>query len=175
LRPGQFNGVQVIGGTHSDAFRSSTLFGLTQVIVGVGTGFSAPENVEAVQTLAQGYLTDMFAGTVYDEGATRAGYYGELGSVIDIPTSTGVDAHAYVLPGPAPQLSPIDLLTKAFLESLDSTGFATCAASSPHALPATDPVLLSLNTTRHSTVNKALSLDVTSRKGQSVGQQCVNE
>jgi pimeloyl-ACP methyl ester carboxylesterase len=52
-RPGQFNGVRLVGGSHSDAFRSSTLFGLTQMIVSLGTGASSPENVEAVQVLAQ--------------------------------------------------------------------------------------------------------------------------
>ena len=53
-RPNQFNGVQLIGGTHSDAFRSSTLFGLLQPLVALGTGASTPENVEAVTAALPG-------------------------------------------------------------------------------------------------------------------------
>ena len=101
-REGQFNGVQLIGGTHSDAFRSSTLFGLAQVIVGIATGPSTPENVEAVQVLAKGWIEDMYEGRVYDP-KTRTGIYGvprDPGeSVIDIPTDAGL-ARGYVLPGP---------------------------------------------------------------------------
>jgi hypothetical protein len=123
-RPTEFNGVQLIGGSHSDAFRSSSLGGLTQLIVGIGTGFSTPENVEAVQVLAQGYITDM-----YDPNA-HAGVYGAPGSVITIPTDTGTDAHAYVLPGPTPTLSPIDRVILALLSSINTNDFVTCPAAS---------------------------------------------
>ena len=67
--------------------------------------FGAPtsENVEAVQILSQGWLTDMYAERVYNE-QTRTGIYGDPGqpgqSVIDIPTDVGL-AQGYVLPGPS--------------------------------------------------------------------------
>lgn len=167
-RPGQFNGVRLVGGSHSDAFRSSTLFGLTQVIVSLGTGASTPENVEAVQVLAQGWITDMYAGTVYDSDAPRAGIYGPLGDVVEVPTpgvGSGV-ALAHVLPVPPVQLSFIDSILKTLLNSLTATqGLASCAV---------DPVAASSlqigESARHSTADTALSLDERRQTGQSVGQ-----
>ncbi|MDF2830187.1 MAG: hypothetical protein K0R01_3470 [Mycobacterium sp.] len=157
-RPGQFNGVRLVGGSHADAFRSSTLFGLTQVIVSLGTGASAPENVEAVQVLAQGWIADMYAGTVYDSDAPRAGIYGPLGDVIEVRTpgvGSGV-ALAHVLPVPPAQLSFFDSILKTLLNSLTGTqGLASCAV---------DPVAAS------STADTALSLDERRQTGQSVGQ-----
>jgi hypothetical protein len=101
-RPNQFTGVQLVGGAHSDAFQSSAYGGLVQAIVNLGFGASTPENVEAVQVLSQGWLTDMYARRV-DNPATRTGIYGVAGApgqvVIDIPTDAG-PAQAYVLPGP---------------------------------------------------------------------------
>jgi hypothetical protein len=47
-RPGQFNGVQLVGGAHSDAFQSDVLFGIPQFLTSLLFGFSAPKNVEAV-------------------------------------------------------------------------------------------------------------------------------
>jgi hypothetical protein len=167
-RPGQFNGVRLVGGSHSDGFRSSTLFGLTQVIVSLGTGASSPENVEAVQVLAQGWIADMYAGTVYDSNAPRAGIYGPLGDVIEVPTpgvGSGV-AHAHVLPVPPAQLSFFDSILKTLLNSLTGTqGLASCAV---------DPVAASSlqigESARHSTSDTALSLDERRQTGQSVGQ-----
>jgi len=112
-RKDQFNGVQLVGGTHSDAFRSSSLGGLTQLIVGIGTGFSTPENVDAVQVLAQGYIADMYAGTVYmddpDDPRPRVGVYGTPGTVIDIQV-----------------LSPFDRVILALLSSVNANQFVTC-------------------------------------------------
>ncbi len=67
------NGVRLIGGTHSDGFRSTSFGGLLEVFVGSATGFSTPENVAAVQVLSQGWITDIYAGTVYDKDAEHAG------------------------------------------------------------------------------------------------------
>jgi hypothetical protein len=129
-RPGQFNGVQLVGGTHSDAFRTSSLFGIPQFVVALVTGASTPQNVEAVQVLSQGWITDMYAGRVYDP-ATRTGIYGVPGdpgeTVIDIPTDAGL-AHGYVLPGPTPQLTLVDLTVRTVLELPAAFDFATCAA-----------------------------------------------
>ena len=74
-RPGQFNGIQLVGGAHSDAFRSSTLFGIPQLLVSLLFGASTPENVEAVHVLTQGWLTDMYERRVYNT-ETRTGIYG---------------------------------------------------------------------------------------------------
>ena len=129
-RPGQFNGVQLVGGVHGDAFRSSVLFGIPQLIVSAALGFSTPENVEAVQVLSQGWITDMYAGRVYDP-ATRTGIYGDPGQpgqvLIDIPTDAGV-AHGYVLPGPVYRLTLIDLLIRAVVNSPAYIRFDYCAA-----------------------------------------------
>lgn len=164
-RSGQFNGVQLVSGTHSDAFRSSGLFGFTQLIVSIGTGFSAPENVDAVQVLAEGWIADMYAGTVYDPDL-RQGIYGELTSTIAIPTGTGTDAHAYVLPVPPPQLGPIELLIKSLLDSVNlTTGFAGCAVD-----PSAVHVRRSGEILEKSPQNAALSLDGRSQTVQSVGQ-----
>ncbi|HEX2212789.1 MAG TPA: hypothetical protein VHH12_04910, partial [Mycobacterium sp.] len=137
-RPGQFNGVQLIGGAHSDAFRSSAYSGLVQAIVTLAFGASAPENVEAVQVLSHGWLTDMYAGRVYNP-ATRTGIYGNPGlpgqTVIDVPTDAG-PAQGYVLPAPPPSLSPIERFFASILHSINSNDFATCA-SDPSAMAAT--------------------------------------
>ena len=37
-RPGQFNGIQLVGGTHSDGYRSSAVFGFAQFVVALVTG-----------------------------------------------------------------------------------------------------------------------------------------
>ncbi|HEX2214347.1 MAG TPA: hypothetical protein VHH12_13060 [Mycobacterium sp.] len=103
---------------------------MAQAIVSLAFGASAPENVEAVQVLSQGWLTDMYAGRVYDP-ATRTGLYGDPGlpgaTVIDIPTDAG-PARGYVLPGPPPALSPIERFFASILHSINSNDFATCAA-----------------------------------------------
>lgn len=128
-RPGQFNGVQLIGGAHSDAFQSDAYFGLVQGFVGLVFGWSAPQNVAAVQVLSQGWLTDMYAGRVYDP-ATRTGIYGEPGepgqTIIDIPTDAGL-ARGYVLPGPPASLPPIVWFFAGLLHSINANDYVNCA------------------------------------------------
>lgn len=130
-RHGQFNGVQLVGGKHGDAFQSSALFGIPQLAVSVALGFPKPENVEAAQVLSEGWLTDMYARRVYDPNA-RTGIYGDPGDpgevLVDIPTDAGV-AHGYVLPGPTPQLTLIDLLIRTVINAPTFIGpmLSTCA------------------------------------------------
>lgn len=128
-RPAQFNGIQLVGGVHGDAFRSSALFGIPQFVVSAALGFSTPQNVEAVHVLAQGWITDMYERRVYDP-AKRTGIYGDPGEpgevLIDIPTDAGV-AHGYVLPGPTPRLTLIDLLIATLINSPASIRFDVCA------------------------------------------------
>lgn len=128
-RPGQFNGIQLIGGAHSDAFRSSTLLGIPQFIVTLFFGASTPQNVEAVQVISRGWLTDMYAGRVYNP-ATRTGIYGDPGEpgtvVVDIPTVKGL-ARGHVLPVPPTASSPFDRVVNAFFGLINVNLFARCA------------------------------------------------
>ncbi len=138
-RPGQFNGVQLIGGTHSDGYRSSAVFGFAQFVVALVTGPSRPENVEAVQVLTQGWITDMYADRVYDP-MTRTGVYGVPGApgeaVVDIPTDAGV-AHGYVLPAPRSQFTALlSLVLGAFFELPTLFNLDVCAVD-PSAAAAT--------------------------------------
>jgi hypothetical protein len=127
-RPG-FVGVQLIGGVHGDAWQTTNA--PAEFVVGLGTGFPKPQNVEAVQVLAQGWITDWFNNTHTDE------FYGERGEVIAIETTAGV-AQAYVIPGPAPQLTIFDLLIKALLESTAVLSqFSGNCAADPSAAAAT--------------------------------------
>lgn len=120
LRPGEFVGVQLVGGVHGDAWQSTNA--LATFIVGVGTGFPAPENVEAAQVLMQGWINDWFTPEDPDTG-----FYGDPGSVIDIPTDAG-PAQAYVLPAPTRELSIVELFIKAIFESTALlTALQTCA------------------------------------------------
>src|SRR6476659_800115 len=79
---------------------SEALFGIPQLLVSLLFGASTPENVEAVHVLTQGWLTDMYAGRVYNP-KTRTGIYGDPGDpgevIVDIPTDAGL-ARGYVLP-----------------------------------------------------------------------------
>jgi hypothetical protein len=60
-RPGQFNGVMLVGGRHIDALQGGNpLIQFSEYLI---AGFSQPQNVEPVKTLAVGRVNDMFAGT----------------------------------------------------------------------------------------------------------------
>ena len=159
-RPG-FVGVQLIGGTHSDAWRTTN--GLAQTVVGIGSGFAKPRNVDAVQVLAQAWIADWFNGTHTDA------YYGERGETITIDTPAG-PARAYVIPGPAPKFSFFERILKAMVESAVIFGqFSGNCAADPEVTPnGAGSLLLS----RNSTGDTALSLDEGRQTGQSVLQQC---
>ncbi len=168
-RPGQFNGVRLVGGSHSDAFRSSTLGGFTQLIVSLGTGSSTPENVDAVQVLAKGWIADMYAGTVYaDDPTEQDGSYGPLGTVIDVSTprvGSGV-AHANVLPVPPAELDPIERFITMLLNSANLTqAFSPCAED-----PSAVFDRLTASSAENSSPNTALSLDGRRQTDQSVLQ-----
>lgn len=159
-RPG-FVGVQLIGGTHSDAWRTTN--GLAQTVVGIGSGFAKPRNVDAVQVLAQAWITDWFNGTHTDA------YYGERGETITIDTPAG-SARAYVIPGTAPKFSFFERILKAMVESAVIFGqFSGNCAADPAVTPNGAESLLP---GRNSTGDTALSLDEGRQTGQSVLQQC---
>ena len=62
---------------------------------------------------------------MYDEDE-RTGIYGDLGSLIEIPTDNGT-ASAYVLPAPPHKFTLIDLVLRAFIESTNALRFGYCA------------------------------------------------
>ncbi|KAA0118469.1 hypothetical protein [Mycolicibacterium sp. P9-22] len=157
-RPG-FVGVQLIGGTHSDAWRTTN--GLAQTVVGIGSGFAKPRNVDAVQVLAQAWISDWFNGTHTDA------YYGERGETITIDTPAGA-AQAYVIPGPAPKFSFFERILKAMVESAVIFGqFSGNCAADPEVTPNGAG---SLPLSRNSTGDTALSLDGRRQTGHSVWQ-----
>lgn len=104
-RPGQFVGVQLVGGRHIDAMQGGNP--LIQFGAYLIAGISQPQNIDAVQTLAVGWINDMFAGT-------HDGIYSAPGATISIPTSAGT-ATATALPAPPTLLTPVtDLLRGLF-------------------------------------------------------------
>ncbi|WP_238407191.1 alpha/beta hydrolase, partial [Mycolicibacterium sp. CBMA 335] len=92
-RPHDFSGVKLVGGTHLDSMQGANpiLHFIADLVVGFP--FPAPKNIDAVKTLAVGWVNDMFAGTAN-------GIYGSPGESITIPTSAG-PATATVLPVPS--------------------------------------------------------------------------
>lgn len=100
-RPGQFTGVQLVNGVHVDSMQGGNP--LIQFAGYLGTGFSTPANIDAVKTLASGWINDMFSGT-QDEGI-----YAAPGATIQVPSDAGT-ATATVPPGQNPPFDPITQL-----------------------------------------------------------------
>jgi hypothetical protein len=115
-RPGQFNGVMLVGGRHIDALQGGNpLIQISQYLV---AGFSQPQNIEAVKTLAVGWVNDMFAGT-------HDGIYGAPQQTIQIGTSAGT-ATAVALPFTSTQTvqaTPFDGLLNVVLTFLAQNVF----------------------------------------------------
>lgn len=88
-RPGQFNGVMLVGGRHIDAAQGGNL--LLQVAEYLIAGISKPENSQGSKVLAAGWISDMFDGT------KDSGIYGDPYEAVAIPTPSGT-ATAIVLP-----------------------------------------------------------------------------
>ena len=112
-RPGDFNGVVLVGGRHIDALQGGNpLLQFSEYVV---AGFSQPQNIEAVKIIAAGWINDMFAGT-------HDGVYGAPQEIIEIPTSAGT-ATAVVLPftsAESVQATPWDGLAEIILDVLFS-------------------------------------------------------
>src|SRR5215217_1624286 len=101
-RPGEFNGVELVGGSHIDAMQGGNP--LIQFGAYLVAGFSQQQNIEAVKILATGWINDMFAGT-------HTGIYADPGDSIEIPTAAGT-ATAIALPASEASLSPPDQLLR---------------------------------------------------------------
>lgn len=113
-RPNQFIGISLVGGSHIDAMQSGNV--LIQRAAQLFTGFSLPQNVEAIQTISAGWINDMFAGT-------RDGVYGARGEPIQIATSAGT-ATAFVLPAPPNRTSPVGVLLQTVLDAAPRAFFS---------------------------------------------------
>jgi pimeloyl-ACP methyl ester carboxylesterase len=115
-RPGFFNGVMLVGGRHIDALQGGNpLIQISQYLI---AGFSQPQNIEAVKTLAVGWVNDMFAGT-------HDGIYGAPQQNIQIDTSAGT-ATAVVLPFTSTQsvrATPLDGVLRVVLNFLSQNLF----------------------------------------------------
>ncbi len=98
-----------------DAQGGNPLIQISQYLV---AGFSQPQNIEAVKTLAVGWVNDMFAGT-------HDGIYGAPQQTIQIGTSAGT-APAVVLPSTSTQTvqaTPFDGLLNVILTFLAQNVF----------------------------------------------------
>jgi hypothetical protein len=124
-RPGQFVGVILDGGSHADSLQGGNP--LIQLIEDVVSGVPRPQNIAATETLASGWITDMFAGT-------RDGIYAAPGEVFPIDTPAGT-ATAYALPDIHHQASPLQVLLTALVDfltaGLGNQGSAGSAAVAP--------------------------------------------
>ena len=77
-RSGEFYGVRLVGGLHSDSMAGGNIF--VQTGLYLVTGFSRPENVKAAEILSAAWIDDMFAGTAPTDGPLpESPYYGSAG------------------------------------------------------------------------------------------------
>ncbi len=110
-RPGGFNGVMLVGGRHIDGLQGGNV--ILQFAEYLVAGFSQPQNVDAVKTIAAGWINDMYRGT--DDGV-----YGAPQESIEVPTPSGT-ATAVVLPFTSTepvQATPWDGLVGPILDAL---------------------------------------------------------
>ncbi|QUR67775.1 PE family protein [Mycobacterium spongiae] len=93
LYPGQFVGVEIVGGSHVDAMLSDNrLVGFAAQLL---TGFSPPGATEAVYTLASGWINDMYAGAgpanpIFGVYGPTGGYLPPGGQLITLGQATGI-------------------------------------------------------------------------------------
>ena len=158
-RSGEFYGVRLGGGLHSDSMSGGNIF--VQTGLYLVTGFSRPENVKAAEILSAAWINDMFAGTAPTDGPLpESPYYGSAGQLLQIDTSRGT-AEAYVSPGPQERLTLLNKVFAFFGTILFRIDFATCVAE-PEGSPAEiSPI---------SAPDTLLSLDGRTKPGQSIGQ-----
>jgi pimeloyl-ACP methyl ester carboxylesterase len=110
-RPGEFNGVMLVGGRHIDGLQGANpILQFAEYLI---AGFSQPQNVDAVKTISAGWINDMYHGT-------DSGVHGAPQERIEIPTSSGT-ATAVVLPFTSTdpvQATPWDGLVQPLLDAL---------------------------------------------------------
>jgi Alpha/beta hydrolase family len=101
-RPDQFVGVQIVGGTHADSVQGGNAF--IQAIEQLVAGPSQPQNVDAVTTLASGWINDMYTH------APVTGTPGPLYITTDAGTATAI-----ALPAPPSPVSLLDVVLNAVI------------------------------------------------------------
>jgi hypothetical protein len=106
LRPDQFTGVTLRGGSPADAVLG--VDPVLDVINQVLTLFSPPGNTAALYDLSAGWINDLYAGAGPD--APQFGIYGAPGEELALAGVT-----ATVLPGSAAVLSPLDQVLRAWM------------------------------------------------------------
>lgn len=86
LKPGQFTGVMLQNGSHFDAMLGSNA--VADLVFQLLSQFSPPGNTAASQTLAIGWINDLYAG----KGPADPGYgiYGDPGDQISLGDATAV-------------------------------------------------------------------------------------
>ena len=99
-RPRQFTGFQLAGGSHVDSMRGNAIIDFAAQLL---TGFSPPGNFQAVETLATGWIKDMYTGG-------HAGIYGNPGQTIKIGKATATS-----LPTPPTWFTPIERVIRSVL------------------------------------------------------------
>jgi pimeloyl-ACP methyl ester carboxylesterase len=119
-RDGEFVGVILDHGSHGDAAQGGNP--LIQLILNVATGVPRKANIAAAETLASGWITDMYADRVYDP-ATRTGIYSAPGEVFPIDTPAGT-ATAYALPDTHHKPSLFQVLLSKLVDVFSSLGTA---------------------------------------------------
>jgi pimeloyl-ACP methyl ester carboxylesterase len=129
-RPGKFVGVILDRGAHGDSAQGGNP--LIQFVESLVSGFSQPQNVDAVKMFATGWINDMFA----DSDADDEGIYASAGTVFTIDTPDGTAA-AFALPDTYHQPTQFDVLLTAFINSL--TGGLGNSGSVSTAAAATGP------------------------------------
>ena len=94
------------------------------MLVGLATGFSQPQNIEAVKILAVGWVNDMFAGT-------HDGIHGAPQEAIQIPTAAGTATAVVLLPTSAEpvQGTPFDWLLRLILPLVGGDSLAAEAVT----------------------------------------------
>ncbi|SON62873.1 hypothetical protein MSIMFI_04403 [Mycobacterium simulans] len=93
LYPGQFVGVEIVGGSHVDAMLGGNP--LIDFAAQLLTGFSPPGATAAVYTLSTGWINDMYAGAVptnptYGTYGPTGGYVPPGGQQIILGQATGI-------------------------------------------------------------------------------------
>ncbi|ORB44387.1 alpha/beta hydrolase [Mycolicibacterium porcinum] len=110
-RPGEFNGVMLVGGRHIDGLQGANpILQFAEYLV---AGFSQPQNVDAVKQISAGWINDMYNGT-------DTGVHGAPQESVEIPTPSGT-ATAVVLPFTSTepvQATPWDGLVGPILDAL---------------------------------------------------------
>ncbi|HUL99736.1 MAG TPA: hypothetical protein VLU24_10065 [Mycobacterium sp.] len=117
-RPDKFVGFQLVGGSHVDAMQGNPLISFGAQLL---TGFSRPANVQAVQTLAVGWINDMYNPNCRDDAHNDdscQGIYAQPGQTIKIGGATAI-----ALPTPPTWFTPIETLIRNLLIAVERVLF----------------------------------------------------